>query len=130
MARMKTQVWAVLVASSLLSSMVGIGAAEREPAASTPPPAPLLRDAINHAAVALAVESSRAPQLATNRRDGSTQDPVPSVRARPVRSGGFPSWLKYTLIGAAAAGGGYAVSQIGHHDHGGRGPMDNDPMRR
>ncbi len=29
-----------------------------------------------------------------------------------------------------AAGGGYAVSQIGHNGHGQRGPMDNDGGRR
>jgi len=94
----------------MLASTMGIGAAER----------PQLTDSIKKAAKTLAVQ-----------RNASAQDPVPSVRASRASCGcGFPSWLKYTLIGAAAAGGGYAVSQIGHNGHGQRGPMDNDGGRR
>jgi hypothetical protein len=105
----------------MLASTMGIGAAER----------PLLQESINKAAKTLAARSSAAPQTAASSPQASSQDPVPSVRASRASCGcGFPSWLKYTLVGAAAAGGGYAVSQIGHNGHGQRGPMDNDGGRR
>jgi hypothetical protein len=129
MTRTKTQVSAVLVAASMLTSTIGIGAAERAP----------LQESISHAAKALASQStpasvpSKAANGTTTRHDGAAQDPVPSVRARQASCGcGIPSWLKYTLIGAAAAGGGYAASQIGHRGghEGQRGPMDTDGTRR
>ncbi|HEX9366702.1 MAG TPA: hypothetical protein VF921_08745 [Vicinamibacterales bacterium] len=129
MTRTKTQASAVLVAASMLASTIGIGAADRAP----------LQESINQAAKALAAQvtpasqSSIAAKAMTTRRDGGAQDPVPSVRMRPASCGcGIPSWVKYTLIGAAAAAGGYAVSQIGHHGgHGGpRGPMDTDGTHR
>ena len=123
MTRTKTQASAVLVAATMLASTTGIGAAERSP----------LQESINQAAKALAAQATPASRPSTDgvttRRDGAAQDPVPSVRMRPAKCGcGFPSWLKYTLVGAAAAGGGYALSQIGHHGghHGPRGPMDTD----
>lgn len=128
MTRTKTQASAVLVAASMLASTIGIGAAERAP----------LQESISQAAKVLAAQTpasqpSTAAKGMTPRRDGAAQDPVPSVRARPAPCGcGIPSWLKYTLIGAAAAGGGYAASQIGHHGgHDGQhGPMDTDATRK
>jgi hypothetical protein len=118
---MKTQAWAALVASSMLASTMGIGAAER----------PQLKESINKAAKTLAARSSAAPQAAASQRNASAQEPVPSVRASRASCGcGLPSWLKYTLIGAAAAGGGYAVSQIGHNGHDQRGPMEKETGRR
>src|SRR5258708_26056161 len=59
MTRMKTQAWAALVASSMLASTMGIGAAER----------PQLTDPIKKAAKTLAVQ-----------RNASAHDPAPSFR--------------------------------------------------
>ena len=127
MTRTQTQASAVLVAATMLASTMGIGAAERAP----------LHESIGQAAKALAAQANPAQPSAaakgmTTRRDGVAQDPVPSVRNRQSSCGcGIPSWVKYTLIGVAAAGGGYAASQLGHHDgHGGRGPMDTDGTRK
>src|SRR6266849_3520093 len=106
MTRTKTQASAVLVAASMLASTIGIGAAERAP----------LRESISQAAKVLAAQTpapqpSTAAKGTTTRRDGAAQDPVPSVGMRPASCGcGIPSWMKYTLIGAAAAAGGYAAS--------------------
>jgi hypothetical protein len=105
----------------MFASAIGIGAEER----------PQFQDAINHAAKALAITSARAPLAATSLLPAVGQDPVPPVRARPSSSCRIPSWLKYTLIGAAAAGGGYAAAQIGHDGgHRDRGGSDNDVPRR
>lgn len=121
MTRVKSKASAVIVAATMLSSTIGLGAAERTG----------LQDSINQAAKVLAAQPAAASKSSA-RRDGS-QDPVPSVRARPASSGwGIPTWLKYTLVGAGAAGGGYALSQLGHHGghDGSRGTTDNDATRR
>lgn len=128
MTSIKTQVWAAFLVSSLLSSSIGIGAADHGAVTPAPPAAPL-RDAISHSVLGLAAESSR-PRTSANRRDAAAQDPVSSARVRPACGCRFPSWLKYSLIGAAGAGGGYALSQMGHQDHGRRGQGDNDANAR
>ena len=76
-----------------------------------------------------AIAAVASAREASVRRD-RTQDPVDPPRSRTSQrcSYGIPAWLKYALVGAAAAGGGYAVSQIDHH--GGHGPQASDGLQR
>jgi hypothetical protein len=127
MTRTKIQASAILVAASMLVSTISMGAAERAP----------IQESINQAAKTLAVKVAPALQSSTaagtaTRRGRAAQDPVPSVRNRQASCGcGLPRWVKYALVGAAAAGGGYAASQIGNHgERGNHGPMDNDATRK
>ena len=128
MARVKSQLWAIVVASSLLSSTVGIEATERDPASAgvTPGQQEQFRASILRA---VASRPLGRGQALTTRRDVA-QEPVQPQPSRVSRgcSCGMPTWLKYTLVGAAAAAGGYGLSRVGHH--GGDGGNDKDPKER
>lgn len=121
MARVQSRVWALVVASSLLCSTAGIGAAERD-ATSTGEPgrqARQFRASIASAIAAVASRSAQRGPLSTASRE-VMQEPAPQPsRVSPGCSCGIPAWLKYTMIAAAAAGGGYGLSQLGHHGEGG-----------
>ena len=125
MARMKSHLWAIIVASSLLSSTLGIGATERDATSAgvTPGQQEQFRASILRAVASRPLGSGRG---LTTRRDVA-QEPVQPQPARVSRgcSCGIPTWLKYTLVGAAAAAGGYGLSRVGHH--GGDGGNDNGP---
>jgi hypothetical protein len=111
-----------------MSSTAFIGAAEREPTGVAPAPQQQFRASIVQAMATLPVASG-SPQAARARQD---QDPQPGRQPRTSQgcSCGIPGWLKYSLVGVAAAGGGYALSRIGHDDGGDRGPNDRGGVRR
>ena len=71
-------------------------------------------------AVAVYATSSVEQETAPPRQHRHEDDPGEEHESHRSRhhSHGMPGWVKYTLVGAAAAGGGYAFSQVGHHGHG------------
>src|ERR1700674_4473928 len=109
MARVRSQLWAIVVASSLLSSTVGIGATERDATSTgvTPGQQEQFRESIIRALAAVASRPLRGGQVLTARRDVAQEPVQPQPpRVLPGCSCGIPAWHKYTLVGAAAAGGG------------------------
>jgi hypothetical protein len=133
MVQIKTTLCAIVVAFGLLSSTVIIGAAERESTTSATPTASQeqfrasLTQAI--ATVATLPAASGSTQTAKASQDQEPPQGRRSRRSEPC-SCGIPSWIKYSLIGAAAAGGGYALSQVGHRGDGGERGMNGPDERR
>jgi hypothetical protein len=114
-AQIKRKVWAIVAASSVMSSTAFIGAAERE---ATLAPA---QQAQFRASISQAIAAPSLTGAATQTPQASQDQDPPQGRRPRVSQGcscGMPGWLKYSLIGVAAAGGGYALSQINHHEGG------------
>jgi hypothetical protein len=137
MVQMKTKMCAVVLAASLLSSTTMIGAADH--GKTTPAMAAESQEqfhvSLRQAIAAIATRPMASGSIQTAR---ASQDQISSQESRPritqSCSCGIPSWLKYSLIGVAAAGGGYALSQaVGGHGRGddrGRRMNDADGMNR
>ena len=113
-------VCAIVAASQLVGATLAI-------AGEPPTPRTQFRASLDEAVAAFATSSVLEQEAAPPRRHRHEDDPGEEHESHRSRhhSHGMPGWVKYTLVGAAAAGGGYALSQVGHHDHDGR-RIDSD----
>jgi hypothetical protein len=120
MAQFKRKVWAIVAASCVMSSTAFIAATEREASGLAPAQQEQFRASIAQAIATVPAASASTPAA----RASLDQDPPQGRRPRASEgcSCGMPRWLKYSLVGVAAAGGGFALSQIGNHEGGDRGP--------
>jgi hypothetical protein len=120
MRQMKTRMGAIAVAVSLLSSTAMLGAQDDRGSMAPVATQESLRGSIARAVATLSGASGVAQGARTSHQES------PEARRPPSCTCGLPSWVKYSLIAAAGAAGGYALSQIDHH--GGHGGFDKDPM--
>ena len=116
-------VCAIVAASQLVWATAAIAGEPPTPTLRTPFRASV--DEVIAAYATSSVEQDAAPPRRHRHEDDPAAEPE-SHRSRH-HSHGMPGWVKYTLVGAAAAGGGYALSQVGHHGSGNDGRrIDSD----
>jgi hypothetical protein len=112
------KVVAMIAATQLVFVTAVIGA---EPQVTTPTPTltqqAQFRASLDQALTTLATASVVDQDAAQPTRRRREEDPEHERDDHHHRhhSQGMPAWVKYSLVGAAAAGGGYALSQVGHH---------------
>jgi hypothetical protein len=139
MVQMKTEVLAIVAASSLLWSTAVIEAADRESAPSALPAAAQqqFHASITQAMAMMATLPVARGSMPTALAGKDKDQDQPQGRLQRVSQSSscrLPSWLKYSLISAAAAGSGFALSQaVGGSDrgeHGGHGLDGSHEGRR
>lgn len=125
MGQLKRKMWAVVVVSSLLSPTAMVGAADRE--STTAPTAAQFHASIAQVLATMAMPPALSGSIQAAQASREQEPPEASRQSRRSQSCscGIPSWLKYTLVGATAAGGGYALSQA--TNHGGEGRRSEGP---